>query len=171
MSWWGWGSWNPPRAVPVFTQASYRGEHTEMPWIYWTFCSNTICVCYTQIFSKTTKTFSKAPWFSDHMLCLAGVSTPKSQESSAEPRKWALSPHAPSTDPEELVRSMSTWSPEWTQAIWAQLFQAVFPAITAEEAGVPQVKGQSLYCPWADLAQISGQQEPTSHLYPLVVLT
>lgn len=28
---WLGASWNPPRAAPMFTQASYRGEHTEMP--------------------------------------------------------------------------------------------------------------------------------------------
>lgn len=26
---WLGASWNPPRAAPVFTQASYRGEHTD----------------------------------------------------------------------------------------------------------------------------------------------
>lgn len=33
---------------------------------------------------------------------------------------------------------------------------------------VPQVRGQPLFCPQADLAQRSGQEEPTAHSHPLL---
>lgn len=42
----------------------------------------------------------------------------------------------------------------------------MFPAVTDEEAAVPQVRGQPLYSLQADLAQRSGQEEPTSYLHP-----
>lgn len=71
---------------------------------------------------------------------------------SAESGTWgsAISPRTQSADPEQ-VRAVSTLSAEWTQTTRAQLFQVIFLAVTPEETAVPQVRGQPLYCPQADL--------------------